>query len=84
MTPEERFERIEKGIEDLILVAKTNLESTKTLQSAVATYIEAAEKRSKESDERLGALTMRLDALIHIVDDLVRDRWRRKNGEPER
>lgn len=90
MTPEERFQKIEAGIVDLIGAARLTLdatqnlmgaiqnlmETTKTLGQKLESYAAAAEARSKELDERM-------NALIHTVDDLVRDRWRRKNGETE-
>lgn len=80
MTPEERFQRIEKGIADLVGAARLTLdaaqktlEATQTLKQTLEDYAKAAEERSKEQDARM-------DALIHTVDDLVRDRWRRKNN----
>jgi len=56
----------------------TFADSITRLEKKVDDYIAAAEARSKEQDKRM-------DALIHIVDDLVRDRWRRKNnGDTEK
>lgn len=81
-------EKNTKAITDLIVVARANLDTTTNLQNTVgglqsivgdlarqlAAFAKAAEERSRELDERM-------NALIHTVDDLVRDRWRRKNGD---
>jgi hypothetical protein len=63
-------EKNTKAIAELIVVSRTVLDHAKIVSADL-------EKSTKEMNDRM-------NALIHIVDDLVRDRWRRKNENGEK
>ena len=82
MTTEERFEKIEAGIRDLIIVSRTVLSSIEQLGGMVGELSEAP----KQTDEKFNALIQaqaeteqKLNRLADIVDKLVR--YRGPNGQ---
>jgi len=82
MTTEERFEKIEAGIRDLIIVSRTVLSSIEQLGGMVGELSEAP----KQTDKKFNALIQapaeteqKLNRLADIVDKLVR--YRGPNGQ---
>ena len=60
MTPEERFERIEKNLELLTEAVtryvETSNEGMKALTASIAEYVQAANERMKQMEANLAAL----------------------------
>lgn len=70
MTPEERFERIENGIRDLITVGRTVLEAQKRTGEnidAIVEHQQVIDQKLLETDEKFNT---KLNALIDTVDRL--------------
>ena len=75
MTTEERFEKIEGGIRDLIVVSRTVLDSMQEFRGSMQEMREAR----KHTDDKLNALTQaqiesekKVSRLADIVDKLIR------------
>ena len=73
MNPEERFERIEKGIRDLISVGQTVLEAQKRTGENIDALVEhqqVIDKKLMETDQHLNALAGTVDRMAAKVDKL--------------
>jgi len=89
MTTEERFEKIEAGIRDLIIVSRTVLSSIEQLGGTVGELggmVGELREAQKQTDEKFNALIQaqaeteqKLNRLADIVDKLVR--YRGPNGQ---
>jgi len=82
MTTEERFEKIEAGIRDLIVVSRTVLTSIEQLRGSD----EEMRVAQKHTDEKLNALIQaqieseqKVSRLVEAIDKLVR--YRGPNGQ---
>ena len=82
MTTDERFEKIEAGIRDLIVVSRITLDSIGELRESVRELRDA----QKSSDERLNALIQaqidseqKVSQLAETVDRFIR--FRGPNGQ---
>jgi methyl-accepting chemotaxis protein len=84
MTTEERFERIEAGIRDLIVVSRTVLNSVEQLGGSVGQLtgtVEELRDAQKHTDEKINLLIQaqadseqKISRLAEIVDKLTRFR----------
>ena len=82
MTTEERFEKIEAGIRDLIVVSRTVLTSIEQMSGSIGELREA----QKQTDHKLNALVQaqieseqKVSRLADIVEKLIR--FRGPNGQ---
>ena len=70
MTPDERFDRIENGIRDLITVSRTVLEAQKKTGENIDALVEhqqVIDRKLLETDEKF---SIKLNALIDTVERL--------------
>ena len=81
MTPEERFDRIEKSIRDLIVVSRTILTTTENLVASQKEVTEQIKELRKAQAEAQAATDDKLNILIDIVDRIIRQLGR--NGTKE-
>ena len=82
MTTEERFEKIEAGIRDLIVVSRTVLTSIEQMSGSIGELRDA----QKQTDHKLNALVQaqieseqKVSRLADIVEKLIR--FRGPNGQ---
>lgn len=83
MSTEERFERIEAGIRDLIVISRTVLNSIEQINVSIVELRDA----QKHTDDKVNVLTQaqidgeqRLSRLADIVEKVIR--FRGPNGQP--
>ena len=81
MTPEERFDRIEKSIRDLIVVSRTILTTTENLVASQKEVTEQIKELREAQAEAQAATDDKLNILIDIVDRIIRQLGR--NGTKE-
>ena len=74
MTPEERFDKMENAIRDLIVVSRTVLTSLEELREVQREDHELVMKEIKELREAQSATDEKLHALIDTVDRIIRSR----------
>jgi tRNA(Phe) wybutosine-synthesizing methylase Tyw3 len=67
MTPEERFERIEAGMERLVALQENNQKMLGSLIASVDTLVDPSNAYMIESRERMKRLEENLDALIRAI-----------------
>ena len=78
MTPEERFDRIENSIRDLIVVSRTILTTTENLVASQKEVTEQIKELRKAQAEAQAATDDKLNILIDIVDRIIRQLGRTK------
>ena len=81
MTPEERFDRIENSIRDLIVVSRTILTTTENLVASQKEVTEQIKELREAQAEAQAATDDKLNILIDIVDRIIRQLGR--NGTKE-
>ena len=89
MTTEERFEKIEAGIRDLIVVSRTVLSSIERLDGSIGQLrdsVDELREAQKRTDEKLNALIQaqteseqKVSRLADIVDKIIP--YRGPNGQ---
>ena len=91
MTTEERFEKIESAIRDLIVVSRTLLESQKETTVQIQKVDEKFDRKIAELNEMDRKLGIKLDALaersaeteekLHALIEIVDQIIRKRNGQ---